>query len=156
MTHVTCRLTAKNRDQLRNATLGNRVWATFSSVGKYRCAIYIFFFIKRDVYSEKNQVNRRKIVHQSCNPYSARVKKWLRTQLWWHLDLWFRRYARGQTDTYTQTRSSQYSASLPGKEKIKIKIQSKTDVLRIHDNRERKCADTIGTLLVPSASHFQC
>ena len=26
--HVTCRLTAKNRDQLRNPTLGNRVWAT--------------------------------------------------------------------------------------------------------------------------------
>ena len=29
MNHVTCRLTAKNRDQLRNATLGNRVWASF-------------------------------------------------------------------------------------------------------------------------------
>ena len=29
MTHVTCRLTAKNRDQLRNHTLGNRVRATF-------------------------------------------------------------------------------------------------------------------------------
>ena len=29
MTHVTCRLTAKNRDQLLNPTLGNRVWATF-------------------------------------------------------------------------------------------------------------------------------
>jgi len=29
MTHVTCRLTAKNRDQLRNPTLGNRVWTTF-------------------------------------------------------------------------------------------------------------------------------
>jgi len=28
MTHVTCRLTAKNRDQLRNPTLGNRVWTT--------------------------------------------------------------------------------------------------------------------------------
>jgi len=27
MTHVTCRLTAKNRDQLRNPTLCNRVWA---------------------------------------------------------------------------------------------------------------------------------
>ena len=26
---MTCRLTAKNRDQLRNPTLGNRVWATF-------------------------------------------------------------------------------------------------------------------------------
>ena len=30
MTHITCRLTAKNRDQLRNPTLGNRVWATIT------------------------------------------------------------------------------------------------------------------------------
>ena len=30
MTHVTCRLTAENRDQLRNLTLGDRVWATFT------------------------------------------------------------------------------------------------------------------------------
>jgi len=30
MTHVACRLAAKNRDQLRNPTLGNRVWATFT------------------------------------------------------------------------------------------------------------------------------
>ena len=30
ITHVTCRLTAKDRDQLRNTTLGNRVWATFT------------------------------------------------------------------------------------------------------------------------------
>jgi len=30
MTHVTCRLTAKNRDLLRNPTLGNRVWTTFT------------------------------------------------------------------------------------------------------------------------------
>jgi len=30
VTHVTCRLTAKNRDQLRNLTLVNRVWATFT------------------------------------------------------------------------------------------------------------------------------
>jgi len=29
MTHVTCRLTAKSRDQLQNPTLGNRAWATF-------------------------------------------------------------------------------------------------------------------------------
>ena len=29
MIHVTCRLTAKNRDQCRNPTFGNRVWATF-------------------------------------------------------------------------------------------------------------------------------
>jgi len=35
MTHITCRLTAKNRDQrrvnqLRNPALGNRVWVTFT------------------------------------------------------------------------------------------------------------------------------
>jgi len=30
MTHVTCRLTAQNRDQLRNPMLDNRVWATFT------------------------------------------------------------------------------------------------------------------------------
>jgi len=32
MTHVTYRLTAKNRDQLRNPSLGNRVWATFTFI----------------------------------------------------------------------------------------------------------------------------
>jgi len=41
MTHVTCRLTAKNPDQLRNPTLGSRVWATFTflvvSVCKVSC-----------------------------------------------------------------------------------------------------------------------
>jgi len=30
MTHVTCRLAAKNRGQLRKPTLGNPVWATFT------------------------------------------------------------------------------------------------------------------------------
>jgi len=30
MTHVTRRLSAKNRDQLRNPTLCNRVWATYT------------------------------------------------------------------------------------------------------------------------------
>ena len=30
MTHVACRLTAKNRDPLRNPTLGSQVWAMFT------------------------------------------------------------------------------------------------------------------------------
>ena len=45
MIHVTCRLTAKNRDQLRDHTLGNRVWATFTFLGAYslpRCRRYCF------------------------------------------------------------------------------------------------------------------
>jgi len=36
MTRVICRLTAKNRDQLRNPTLGNRVWATFTFTSRYK------------------------------------------------------------------------------------------------------------------------
>ena len=40
MTRIICRLTAKNRDQLRNPTLGNRVWATFTFfyLTRYRAA----------------------------------------------------------------------------------------------------------------------
>jgi len=37
MTHVTCRLTAKNRNQLRDPTLGNRVWDTFTVLGPTCC-----------------------------------------------------------------------------------------------------------------------
>jgi len=33
MTHVTCRLTAKNQDQLWNPTLGNQIEATFLYCG---------------------------------------------------------------------------------------------------------------------------
>ena len=43
MTHVTCRLTDKNRDQFWNRTLGNRVWATFFSyiAVSHRVASYL-------------------------------------------------------------------------------------------------------------------
>ena len=36
MTHVTCRLTAKNRDHLRNPVLGSRVRATFTFFCQHR------------------------------------------------------------------------------------------------------------------------
>jgi len=43
ITHITCRLTAKNWDQLQNPTLSNRVWATFtffiSSVSVIGCSL---------------------------------------------------------------------------------------------------------------------
>ena len=48
MTHVTCRLTAKNQDQLRNPTLGNRVWATFNFFTSYA---------HRYIFAEKSQSN---------------------------------------------------------------------------------------------------
>jgi len=38
MTHVNCGLTTKNRDQLRNPTLGNRVLATFTFL---QCKHYV-------------------------------------------------------------------------------------------------------------------
>ena len=48
MTHATCRLTAKNWDELQNPTLGNRVWATF--------------FV-----SKQDQTNER-VIHSSSYP----------------------------------------------------------------------------------------
>jgi len=45
MTHVTCRLTAKNWDQLRNPTLDNRVWATFTFLNKLATEIITLFAI---------------------------------------------------------------------------------------------------------------
>jgi len=47
MTHVTCRLTAKNRDQLRNPALGNRVRAAFT----------FFYFTSPDCRSTIEQWN---------------------------------------------------------------------------------------------------
>jgi len=35
MSHITCRLTAKNRDQLRNPTLGTQVRATFTFFNRH-------------------------------------------------------------------------------------------------------------------------
>ena len=46
ITHLTCRLTAKNRDQLRNPTLGNRVWATFTFLGSMYIIIIIIDIIR--------------------------------------------------------------------------------------------------------------
>jgi len=45
MTHITCRLTAKNWDQLRNHTLCNRVWATFFVLMK-RNLCWLWFTVK--------------------------------------------------------------------------------------------------------------
>jgi len=45
MTHVTCMLTAKNRDQLRNPTLGNRVWATFTFFYIFICPSLVISFV---------------------------------------------------------------------------------------------------------------
>jgi len=43
MTHATCRLTAKNRDQLRNPTVGNRVRTTFTFFELLVCNFLVDF-----------------------------------------------------------------------------------------------------------------
>ena len=62
MTHVTCRLTAKNRDQLRNPTLGpNRVWATFSYVRFYHCTVYFHWLhvrLLRVIFNINQSINQ--------------------------------------------------------------------------------------------------
>jgi len=45
MTHVTYRLTAKNRDQLRNPTLGNRLWVTFTVLVRGESRIWNWEFV---------------------------------------------------------------------------------------------------------------
>jgi len=61
MTRVTCRLTAKNRDQLRNPTLGSRVWATFTitrSVSKQLIRRDSNLFFKPNLISQRARTSR--------------------------------------------------------------------------------------------------
>ena len=51
MTHITCRLTAKNRNQLLNPTLGDRVWATFFYLMCYCLISPRFFQVNWDMFS---------------------------------------------------------------------------------------------------------
>ena len=55
MTYVTCRVTVKNRDQLRNPTLGNWLWATFTifTTGD----IFSFYFEQLHRYGNVNLYN---------------------------------------------------------------------------------------------------
>jgi len=46
MTRVTCRLTAKNRDQRRNPTLGNLVWATCTFFTLLYSHLLVFFMFR--------------------------------------------------------------------------------------------------------------
>jgi len=64
MTHVTCRLTAKNRDQLRNPALGNRVCVILYGMWvpvavwqvRLRTAISVYFTVYFTLYSDMHTV----------------------------------------------------------------------------------------------------
>jgi len=64
MTRVTCRLTAKDRDQLRNPTLGNRVRATLLHCTECN---------KLDMITSTEQLSRQcvKTIVDVSNPYAA-------------------------------------------------------------------------------------
>ena len=64
MTHVTCRLTAKNQNQLRNCTLGNRVWATFTDVWPVLC--------RRPYVRQPSLKTPRRTKTTSCEPSEPR------------------------------------------------------------------------------------
>jgi len=67
MTHVTCRLTAKNRDQLRNPTLGNRVWATFLGelIGSRAFSTALALLtVSRHTRTQSCGLNRQKFVYR--------------------------------------------------------------------------------------------
>jgi len=52
VSYVTCRLTAKNRDQLRNPTLGNGVWAAFTFTSSYGPWWHCFRFFRPTVWRQ--------------------------------------------------------------------------------------------------------
>ena len=70
MTHVTCRLTAKNRDQLRNPTLGNAVWATFLHT-------YIRIYIAPKIV----RTNLRFLTQPTCRAPALRIARRTRWRL---------------------------------------------------------------------------
>ena len=51
MTHVTCRLTAKNRDQLRNPAFGSRVRASFMCNSEHDVHVYSYCSVRATVTS---------------------------------------------------------------------------------------------------------
>ena len=66
MTQVTCRPTAKNRDQLRNPTLGNRVWATFSVFVKYSSGT-LLLVVEYVTFTFLFTVSQRSVISNSSN-----------------------------------------------------------------------------------------
>jgi len=89
MTHVTCRLTAKNRDQLRNPTLGNRVWATFTLPLRVRSAVQRHQSAERPILRQISslmypKIQRRQVImnvlHLRCAPGRGLQKRLIRSR----------------------------------------------------------------------------
>jgi len=99
MARVTCRLTAKNRDQLRNPTLGNRVWSTFTflilvrsrsgSARTEQSRLTASQGRQRSIYSMFN-VNVNMLTTAACSAVHSPVSRYGRACHLWRPNSWSR------------------------------------------------------------------
>ena len=133
MTHITCRLTVNNQDQLRNPTLGNRVWATFT----FNC--YSTNSIK-PVYPQAMIVYRS---INCCNRSSAlpMLIAWLLVMVWFEESL---------TPHPTQYRSFRRRSSQPITWLILTNktVQENTNSIQIRNSKQPKIQQKNKTTLV--------
>jgi len=107
MIHVTCRLTVKNRDQLGNPTIGNRVWTTFtfwvSKRVRVRAGVSEF---ERDALSpgRLDQQHHVRAVHSQSRPVGRLSDP----------DLCAQRRRRGTAILFTHHRSVELSGAARG------------------------------------------
>ena len=87
MTHVTCRLTAKNRSRLRNPTLGNRVWATFLAhrlcVSACLCRV-----MRQTVCTLSNTEKCASLPRRRCDKSAGLPWIWISTDICIHIHLY--------------------------------------------------------------------
>ena len=142
MTHITCRLTAKNRDQLRNPTLGNRVWAAFLRSAKLTPRVFFPYPDSRRIDCDisispcsPDCGNRYLILGVGAKFCDQRLCTSIRLP--------------ARVHSSQMTRASVLHQSFFSR-RLLLCLDSPP---RQH-SRERKCVDTIGTVLVPWAGHF--
>jgi len=80
MTHVTCRLTANNRDQLRNPTLGNRVRAIFTFLRREHNEVSILNTVLSDN-SSRGDWHGCIACTCKCPPSIAFWRRWWRSRV---------------------------------------------------------------------------
>jgi len=74
MTHVTCRLTAKNWDQLRNPTLGGRLWAIFTFLLRPKAAHNTSQLQRQKKYYKLKTKIHKKL--ETIRQITERMKSW--------------------------------------------------------------------------------
>jgi len=163
MTHVIRRLTAKKRDQLRNPTLGNRVWAAFTFIsgmsqsGGSSDAAFRWQYCSNLFHCVVHCVLMWVFATDNLLGFST-----LLTLFKAHKAMFWLLMALNCVENAAQMQHISLLILLKyaccklqwvhsGWTELNCSLQPINFV-----NRERKCADTIGTVLVPCAGRFQC